>query len=115
MRRHELDVASLIAGLVFVAISVAYLVGAFTDVRISSGWVLPLALIGLGAAGLAGSLRRGLRNDEAGQPADVELATVLDEPASARIDPAPAGQESSSTSGAPDASTPSRSDEPPTT
>jgi hypothetical protein len=64
MRRHPFDLASLIAGVVFVAISAAYLVGAYTDVLIGSGWVLPLALIGLGAAGLAGSLRRGLRTDD---------------------------------------------------
>jgi hypothetical protein len=63
VRKHELDLASLIAGLVFVAIATAYLVGAFTDVHVSGAWILPLALIGLGAAGLAGTLRRGLRSD----------------------------------------------------
>lgn len=68
MRRHPFDPASLIAGVVFVAIAAAYLIGAYTDLHIGSGWVLPLALIGLGAAGLAGSLRRGLRNDDPKQP-----------------------------------------------
>lgn len=70
MRRHELDLTSLIAGLVFVAIAVAYLIGSFTSVRIDAGWVLPIGLVGLGLAGLAGSLRVGLRSDPADEPAE---------------------------------------------
>jgi len=62
MRRHELDLTSLVAGLVFIAIAVAYVVAEYTDATISAGWVLPLGLIGLGLAGLAGTLRRGLRD-----------------------------------------------------
>ncbi len=65
MRRHELDLTSLVTGLVFLAIAAAYLVAEFTDRDISAGWVLPLGLIGLGLAGLTGSLRRGLRSDAA--------------------------------------------------
>ena len=61
MRRHEIDPISLVTGLVFVAIAVAYLVGQYTHTDISAGWVLPLGLIGLGLAGLTGSVRRGLR------------------------------------------------------
>ena len=64
MRRHDLDLTSLIAGLVFVGVAVAYLVGAYTDVRVGAGWLLPVALIGLGLAGLAGAVRRGLRAPE---------------------------------------------------
>jgi hypothetical protein len=63
VRKHELDLTSLVAGLVFVAIALAYLVGAVTKVHIDAGWVLPFGLVGLGAAGLAGSLRVGLRRD----------------------------------------------------
>lgn len=65
MRRHELDLTSLVAGLVFIGIAVAYLIGSYTSVRIDAGWVLPIGLVGLGVAGLAGSLRVGLRRDEA--------------------------------------------------
>ena len=64
MRRHELDLTSLVAGLVFIGIAVAYLIGSYTSVRIDAGWVLPIGLVGLGVAGLAGSLRVGLRRDE---------------------------------------------------
>ena len=68
MRRHELDLTSLVTGLVFVAIAVAYLVGQYTNLDVSAGWVLPLGLIGLGLAGLTGSVRRGLRGSPAEPP-----------------------------------------------
>ncbi len=68
MRRHEFDLTSLVVGLVFVAIAIAYLIGAYTDVRVEAGWVLPFGFVGLGIAGLAGSLRAGLRRDD--EPAD---------------------------------------------
>ncbi len=66
MRRHELDLTSLVAGLVFVGIAVAYLVGAYTSVHVDAGWVLPIGLVGLGLAGLGGTLRAGLRSDDDG-------------------------------------------------
>jgi hypothetical protein len=62
MRRHPLDLTSLLAGLVLVSIGVAYLVSALTDQRLDPRWMLPIALIGLGVAGLAGSLTRGGRD-----------------------------------------------------
>lgn len=64
MRRHELDLTSLVAGLVFVGIAVAYLIGAYTKVRVDAGWVLPIGLVGLGLAGLGGTLRAGLRSGD---------------------------------------------------
>jgi hypothetical protein len=64
VRRHDLDLTSLVAGLVFVALAAVYLVGSLTDVHIGWRWVVPLLLIGLGVAGLAGSLRSGLRRPE---------------------------------------------------
>ena len=79
MRRHDLDLTSLVAGLVFVALSAVYLVGSLTDVHIGWRWVLPLLLIGLGVAGLAGSLRSGLRRPEDSTPLE-QTPTVDDEP-----------------------------------
>jgi hypothetical protein len=58
VRRHATDLSSLIAGLMFVAIGVSYLVAVATDVRIEWRWVLPLGLIGLGLAGLAGTINQ---------------------------------------------------------
>jgi hypothetical protein len=56
VRRHELDVFSLIVGLMFVLIGAGYLLGALTDVRLDPGWVAPVVLVGLGAAGLAATV-----------------------------------------------------------
>jgi hypothetical protein len=56
VRRHDLDWTSLLAGLVITVVGVAYLVGAYTTVRVDSRWLLPLALVGIGLAGLAGSI-----------------------------------------------------------
>jgi hypothetical protein len=61
MRRHALDPVSLVAGLVFSAVAIAYLVEAHTDINIDGRWVLPLALIGLGIAGVLGALGSAAR------------------------------------------------------
>jgi cytochrome c oxidase subunit IV len=68
VRRHATDLTSLVAGLVFVAIGVSYLVGVATDAQLEWRWVLPLALIVLGLAGLAGTvnLARNQRDQETG-------------------------------------------------
>ncbi len=79
MKRHELDVFSLVSGLVFGAVAVVYLVAASTDSEVEGRWVIPLALIGLGMAGLVGSVVRARRNGRAYEtdevPAPVELAS----------------------------------------
>jgi H+/Cl- antiporter ClcA len=83
MRRHAFDPISLVTGLVFLAIAVTYLVAAATGAHVSAGWVLPLGLIGLGLAGLAGSLRRGLRgqrdDEPVAQPVGVAAAVPVEE------------------------------------
>jgi len=63
VRRHSLDVFSLLSGLVIVAFAVAYLVGAFTDFRLDGRLAFPLLLVGLGVAGLAGALVAQRRSD----------------------------------------------------
>ena len=82
MSRHDLDLTSLIAGLVFVLIGGLYLLDASGTVELEVKWVVPLALIGLGTAGLAGSLLRVVkdrpvpaedRTGPGGDPADVDL------------------------------------------
>lgn len=61
MKRHETDWTSLIAGLTFCGIAVAYLGGEITGRSLELRWVVPLLLIGLGVAGLAGTVVRALR------------------------------------------------------
>lgn len=61
MRRHRLDMVSLVAGVLFVAFAVLFLldrldvVDALDDDAVA--WVLPAVLVTLGLIGLASSLR----------------------------------------------------------
>lgn len=61
MKRHEPDWTSFIAGLTFCGIALAYLGGELTDRSLELRWVVPLLLIGLGLAGLAGTVVRARR------------------------------------------------------
>lgn len=75
-KRHDTDWTSLIAGLTFCVIAVAYLGGEISGRSLELRWVVPLLLIGLGAAGVAGTVVRAVR-----QTAPVvEAAPVPDEP-----------------------------------
>ncbi len=65
MRRHPLDLFSLISGLLVLGFAFAYLVGAYTDYRLDARLAFPLLLVGLGAAGLAGALVAQRRSDRA--------------------------------------------------
>lgn len=59
MRRHPLDVVSLVAGLIFAGIFVIWLGWDRGDLSIADiGWLTPTLLIIAGLAGIAASLRR---------------------------------------------------------
>jgi hypothetical protein len=68
VRRHELDLFSLIAGLAFVAVAVGHLLDVATDLDFDGRWVAPIVLVTLGVAGLAGVLgsRGGASSPAAG-------------------------------------------------
>ena len=68
MKRHEPDWTSLIAGVTFCAIALAYLGGEVTHRSLELRWVVPMLLIGLGIAGLAGTLVRARRMSDAATP-----------------------------------------------
>jgi hypothetical protein len=68
VRRHDLDLVSLIAGAVFLLVAVSHLVGAAVDGDVDLGWLVPVVLVGLGVAGLAGALRSGRDTGEDSQP-----------------------------------------------
>jgi len=57
MRRHPFDILSFVAGALFVALGIAFLV-THGDVVEDAHWLWPAALLTLGAAGLASTLRR---------------------------------------------------------
>jgi hypothetical protein len=73
VRRHDLDLTSLICGVVFLLVAGTHLVAASTDERVELGWLFPVLLVGLGVAGLAGALRSSGRPDD---PAPVEDGTA---------------------------------------
>ena len=69
MRRHELDIASLVMGVALLAVAVGVLVAEASGADVNLEWVLPAVLLGVGLAGLAGSLatsvtRRGTREND---------------------------------------------------
>ena len=75
MRRHPLDLTSLLAGLVFLSLAATYLFAAAAGHRVDATWVLPVALVALGAAGLAGGIVRATRRtDPATASGDSEVA-----------------------------------------
>ncbi|WP_316523694.1 hypothetical protein [Kitasatospora brasiliensis] len=63
MRKHRLDLFSLIAGGLFTVIAVVYLVAALNDQSVNGRIVIPVAFIVLGVGGLIGAVaavaRRG--------------------------------------------------------
>jgi cytochrome c oxidase subunit IV len=63
VRKHPIDLFSLISGLLFTGFALAYIVGAYTDVRLDARLALPLALVGLGLAGLGGAMVAQRRAD----------------------------------------------------
>ena len=56
MRRHETDLVSFTAGLLFSAVGLAYLLPEVSDIEIETPWVVPTLLIGLGVCGLLSAL-----------------------------------------------------------
>ena len=68
MRRHDLDMVSLITGVVFAVVAATHLLSAASDNSLDPRWLIPVLLIGLGAAGLAGALRSSRPEEPATQP-----------------------------------------------
>ena len=63
MPRHELNPFALFCGAIFCGLGVAFLVGEWTWIDVSGGWIAAFLLIGLGAAGIASATARGRRRD----------------------------------------------------
>jgi hypothetical protein len=68
MPRHELDVVSLFAGVVFVAIAGGYALTHTTDVRLHWLIAVPAVLLLIGAAATAMAVRRILAAREDTEP-----------------------------------------------
>ncbi|MCW2568875.1 MAG: hypothetical protein JWN54_2972 [Mycobacterium sp.] len=75
MKRHELDVVSLVFGLFFAAVASWWGVNQLGHLNIPLGWPLAAALIVAGLVGLVGALPRRHREDHPTDTADtVHLA-----------------------------------------
>ena len=61
MRRHELDWASLIAGLLFVGVAVAYVLGAYVDLHVDARIAWAVGLIALGGLGVGAAVSASRR------------------------------------------------------
>ncbi|MGV9267047.1 hypothetical protein ACWDRR_20575 [Kitasatospora sp. NPDC003701] len=61
MRKHQLDLFSLIAGGLFTVIAVLYLVAALNDISVNGRIVIPVTFIVLGVGGLAGAVAAAVR------------------------------------------------------
>jgi cytochrome c oxidase subunit IV len=55
MERHPLDLVSLVAGVIFSLVGLAFLVGALGSVDVQLRWLWPVVLVVLGLALLAGN------------------------------------------------------------
>ena len=95
MKRHRLDSTSLVAGVLFALVAGAYLLAQHSHRAVDARWVLPLVLVGLGVAGLAGavqSLTAGRTREPAPLPAGAlgDAATAADDSATGDSLPADA-------------------------
>jgi putative Mn2+ efflux pump MntP len=55
LRRHEIDVFALMAGLVFLVLGAGWALNEAAGLDVNARWTAPVLLIGLGVVGLAGS------------------------------------------------------------
>jgi hypothetical protein len=77
VRRHETDVVSLVAGLVFLVVATVHISARTTGTELNLSWLLPATLVLLGVLGLLSALRpsRGTASEPA-EPAEPIAASV---------------------------------------
>jgi hypothetical protein len=69
VRRHETDVVSLVAGLLFVIVAVVHIAAGSTDTELNLRWLVPATLVLLGVLGLLSAIRSPRRR--AGEESDL--------------------------------------------
>ncbi|MDH6135910.1 hypothetical protein P3T37_005329 [Kitasatospora sp. MAA4] len=70
MKRHRIDLFSLVAGLLFTAIGALYLAASLNGFHVNGRIVLPVTFIVLGGAGLAGAVAAMSRRGREPEPPD---------------------------------------------
>lgn len=68
MKKHPVDVVSLIFGLIFVGIAAWWLLARVSAVALPAGWVIAIALVVIGAIGLLAAIRPGHRESDRTDP-----------------------------------------------
>ena len=68
MTRHDLDPISLVAGMVFAALGLSFLLGGTAFLDLDWRWIWPPVLIGAGVVGLRGAGRNPARPPDADLP-----------------------------------------------
>ena len=68
MPRHELNPFALFFGAIFCGLGVAFLVGEWSWVDVSGGWLAAMLLIGLGIAGIVSAAARTRQRDAVTRP-----------------------------------------------
>jgi hypothetical protein len=68
VRRHDLDLVSLMSGLVFLVLGGGWALDEAADLDLTPLWAVPVALVGVGLVGLAGAVNamRRRRDDPPG-------------------------------------------------
>lgn len=81
MKRHPLDILSLLLGLVFLLVAVAYFAGDVSGSIPGIQVAMPLMLAGLGVAGVVGAIAAQQRSDDA-----IDTIGYAPAPAAAKLD-----------------------------
>ncbi len=80
MRRHDLDWVSLVAGVVFAALALAYLVSPLVHTSVDARYVWPVLLVVLGGGGLGAAVRANAREEREFASFDAAADTDLTSP-----------------------------------
>jgi uncharacterized membrane protein HdeD (DUF308 family) len=68
VKRHPVDVISLIFGLIFVGIAAWWLLARVSSIALPVGWVVAIALVVIGTIGLLAAIRPARRAPDPDQP-----------------------------------------------
>jgi len=66
MKRHDLDVTSLVSGAIFLAVGIVFLVDLTSAYSLQPGALVALVLIGIGLGGLLSTVTSDKKSDVAG-------------------------------------------------
>jgi len=63
VHKHSIDLVSLVAGLLFLALAAGYVASDISDITLDARFLIPIALVVLGLGGLAASIQAQRRSE----------------------------------------------------